>query len=37
MGSEIIKAAGLPEHLADLWVVEAFIDGLIKGDREWVF
>ena len=27
MGIEIIKAAGLPESLGDLWVVEAFIDG----------
>lgn len=27
MGIEIITAAGLPESLANLWVVEAFIDG----------
>jgi len=27
VGNEIIAAAGLPEHLADVWVVEAFIDG----------
>jgi len=27
MGIEIIKAAGLPEHLGNVWVVEAMIDG----------
>jgi len=27
MGIEILKAAGLPEHLGNVWVVEAFIDG----------
>lgn len=27
MGAEIIKAAGLPEGMGDLWVVEAIIDG----------
>lgn len=27
MGTEIIKAAGLPEYLVDLWVAEAMIDG----------
>lgn len=26
-GIEIIKAAGLPGHLGDLWVAEALIDG----------
>ncbi len=27
LGIEIIKAAGLPEHLGDLWVAETMIDG----------
>jgi len=27
MGMEITKAADLPEHLGDVWVAEALIDG----------